>query len=196
MTRVRSLGVMLLACGLLAACGNGMANSGPASPSSSSSSRNATPEATSKIESPAQVAAPASAEPVPVTVSAGQEVTGVNITVAPPGSTTPPRAEDLGVNPVHGLGMAANTGGSIRRGSTMRVLLFGPGLNTRMHVTVAGRSDITISNLQGITATDNTPGIAFLASVSPTAQLGARTIFLRGDNGDETAFAGGLEVIP
>jgi len=194
-TQVRSLGVVLLACGLLAACGNGMANGVSASSTSSSSVRDAN-ETTSKLESSAPTTVSPKPGPVPVSVSAGREVTGVDITVASPESSTPPAAEDLGVNPVHGLGMAANTGGSIRRGSTMRVLLFGPGLNARMKVTVAGRSDITISNPQAITATDNTPGIAFLALVSPTAQLGARTIFLKNENGDETTFAGGLEVIP
>ena len=99
------------------------------------------------------------------------------------------------MNPVHGLGMAANTGGSIHRGSTMRILLFGPGLNARMKVTVAGRPDITISNVQAIAATDNTPGIAFVASVASTAELGARTIYLRSENGEETSFTGGLEVV-
>ena len=192
MTRTRSLGVVLFACGLLAACGNGMANSGAASSSPSSAARSTT-ETASKLESPS---ANAPSDPNPISVSAGQEVTGVNITVAPPESTIPPRAEDLGVNPVHGLGMAANTGGSIRRGSTMRVLLFGPGLNARMKISVAGRSGITIGSLQAITATDNTPGIAFVASVSPNAELGARTIFLKSENGDQTAFAGGLEVVP
>ena len=195
MTRVRSLGVVLLACSLLAACGNGMANGSSASSTSASASVPNPNEAASKLQS-SPTNAPASADPTPVTVSAGQTVSGVNITVAPPETTTPPAAEDLGVNPVHGLGMAANTGGSIHRGSTMRVLLFGPGLNAHMRVTVAGRPDVTISNLQAITATDNTPGLAFIASVSPTAELGARTIYLKNENGDQTAFTGGLEVLP
>lgn len=195
MTRVRSLGVVLVACGLLIACGNGTANGGSSLSSSSSAARNST-EAASKIEASAPTTVQPSTVPVPVTVSGGQEVTGVNISVAPPQSTTPPSAEDLGVNPVHGLGMAANTGGSIHRGTTMRILLFGPGLNARMKVTVAGHSDITIGSLQAITATDDTPGIAFVAAVSPNAELGARTIYLKSENGDETAFAGGLEVVP
>jgi hypothetical protein len=192
-TRVRSLGLVLLACGLLAACGNGAAANNTAT---SSSSGRVTSESNSNSLPSQPPSATVSDSPAPVNVGSGQEVSGVNITVAPAASTNPPSAEDLGVNPVHGLGMAANTGGSIRRGSTMRILLFGPGLNARMKVTVAGHSDITIGNLQGITATDNTPGIAFMASVSPNAELGARTIFLKSDNGDQTAFAGGLEVVP
>jgi hypothetical protein len=192
-TRVRSLGLVLLACGLLAACGNGAAANNTAT---SSSSGRVTNESNSNSLPSQPPSATLSEVPAPVNVGSGQEVSGVNITVAPAASTNPPSAEDLGVNPVHGLGMAANTGGSIRRGSTMRILLFGPGLNARMKVTVAGHSDITIGNLQGITATDNTPGIAFMASVSPNAELGARTIFLKSDNGDQTAFAGGLEVVP
>jgi len=190
-TRVRRVSAVLFACGLLAACGNGTANSAAAP---SLSARNAN-EAASKIASPPPATVPASAAPIPVIVTSGQDVTGVNITVAAPQSSTPPSAEDLGVNPVHGLGMAANTGGSIHRGSTMRILLFGPGLNARMKVTVAGRPDITISNVQAIAATDNTPGIAFVASVASTAELGARTIYLRSENGEETSFTGGLEVV-
>jgi len=191
-TRVRSLGVVLLACGLLAACGNGTANRGATS--SLSPARNAT-EAADKVTPPFSPSA-TSVAPVPVNVPGGQAISDVNITVTSPESTTPPSAEDLGVNPVHGLGMAANTGGSIHRGSTMRILLFGPGLNGHMKVTVAGRPDVTISNLQAIAATDNTPGIAFVASVSATAELGARTIYLKSENGDETSFTGGLEVVP
>jgi hypothetical protein len=92
--------------------------------------------------------------------------------------------------------MAANTGDTIHRGSAMRVLLFGPGLNSAMQVTVAGPKDITITNMQSITATDNTPGVAFTASVAGNAALGARTVYLRNTNGDVTSFTGGLEVIP
>lgn len=92
--------------------------------------------------------------------------------------------------------MASNTGGSIRRGSTMRLLLFGPGLNSGMKITVAGPPDITISNIQGVQATDNTPGVAFTAKVAGNASLGARTVYLRAANGDTTSFTGGLEVVP
>ena len=92
--------------------------------------------------------------------------------------------------------MASNTGGAIHRGSTERILLFGPGLDSSMSVVVAGPADITVSNLQGIKATDNTPGIAFNAAVAGNAALGARTVYLKNANGEMTSFAGGLEVIP
>jgi len=92
--------------------------------------------------------------------------------------------------------MAANTGGTIHRGSTMRVLLFGPGLGSGVKIVVAGPADITVSNMQSIQATDNTPGLAFVASVSAGAALGARTVYVRNSNGDMTAFTGGLEVVP
>ncbi len=105
-------------------------------------------------------------------------------------------AEDLGVNSVGAQGMASNTGGTIRRGSTMRILLFGPGLNGGMTVSVGGPADITITDVKGIQATDNTPGVAFVATVAPNASLGARTVLLRSINGDTTSFTGGLEVLP
>ncbi len=100
------------------------------------------------------------------------------------------------MNPVSGLGMALNTGGAIHRGSTMRILLFGPGLNGGMNVTVAGPHDITLGPPESVLATDNTPGIAFTATAASNAALGARTVYLRSANGDLTSFTGGLEVIP
>jgi len=161
---------------------------------------------------PTPVAAPATPTPVAptptpptpapppstgaVSLAAGQKLTGVDVIVAAPSVGSPPNAEDLGVNPVSGLGSASNTGGAIHRGSTMRVLLFGPGLSDGMKVTVAGPSDVTVSNIQLIQATDNTPGVAFTAVVASNASLGARTVFLQSTKGDVTSFTGGLEVIP
>lgn len=145
--------------------------------------------------------APTGAAPAPpaaniVTLAAGQAQSGVDVVVAPPASSTNPSVENLGVNPVSGLGQASNTGGAIHRGSTMRILLFGPGINSSMTVTIAGPLDINVSNIESVKATDNTPGIAFQAAVAGNAALGARTVYLRSSNGDLTAFAGGLEVIP
>jgi hypothetical protein len=65
-----------------------------------------------------------------------------------------------------------------------------------MQVTIAGPHDITVTNMQSIQATDNTPGVAFTAAVSANAALGARTVYLKDTNGDITSFTGGLEVIP
>jgi hypothetical protein len=78
----------------------------------------------------------------------------------------------------------------------MRVILFGPGLNGQMQVNIAGPADITVSSITGIQATDNTPGISFMATAKPNAALGARTVFLQNTNGDVTTFTGGLEVVP
>ena len=185
--RVWRLGCILLAFGFLVGCGGRGVATGD-SPSHSTST-------------PTAPAAPSpSAESVgastPVNVAPGQSLRGIDVIVTPPASKTATNAEDLGVNTVGGQGMASNTGGSIHRGTTMRIVLFGPGLNRDMKVTVAGPADVTISNIQGIEATDNTPGIAFIASVSRTASLGARTVLLRNPNGDVTSFTGGLEVLP
>ena len=181
---------ILLLCAVLAGCGGrGLVENGSISPSS--------PASTSS-SNPAPVPAPTSvgSAPTPINVAGGQNVAGVNITVAPPGAAPAPNAQDLGVNPVSGLGMALNTGGAIHRGSTMRVLLFGPGLNGNMRVTIAGPNDIHVGTLESVQATDNTPGVAFTATAASNAALGARTVYLRAANGDVTSFTGGLEVIP
>ena len=184
------LGPILLLCLVWVGCGGrGLVNE--------DSNNSSTPPATASSTTAAPVPAPnASSTATVVNVGAGQSVSGVNVVVTTPASSTLPNAEDLGVNPVSGLGMAANTGGSIHRGSTMRILLFGPGLSSSMKVTVAGPEDIAVSSLQGIEATDNTPGVAFTAAVAANAALGARTVYLKGANGDITSFTGGLEVIP
>ncbi len=135
------------------------------------------------------------AAPVAVGVSAGQAVSGINITVVMPASAPPPNAQVLGVANLTGPGEAFNTGGTISRGTTRRVLLFGPGLSGTMTVTITGPSDITISGIQTIKATDGTPGVAFTAAAA-NASLGARTVVLQATNGDITTFTGGLEVLP
>lgn len=187
--------VILALCGVLAGCGGrGLVSSGT---STSTPAPSPAPVTTSSNPgSNAPGAGSGSTTPTPVAVSAGASVTAVNITVAPAASSQPPNVEDLGVNPASGLGMAANTGDAIHRGSTMRVLLFGPGLNSAMQVSIAGPHDIAVTNLQSVQATDNTPGVAFTAAVSANAALGARTVFLKNSNGDVTSFTGGLEVIP
>jgi hypothetical protein len=78
----------------------------------------------------------------------------------------------------------------------MRVILFGQGLSGSMTVTIDGPQDISVSNVRSITSTQDKPGVAFDASVSSSAALGARTVFLRTSNDDITAFTGGLEVVP
>ncbi|MGZ4838902.1 MAG: hypothetical protein ACXVZR_10160 [Terriglobales bacterium] len=133
--------------------------------------------------------------PAVVQVSAGQAASAVNISVPAP-SGTQPNALDLGVANLTGPASAFNTGDAIHRGATMRVVMFGPGLTGDMQVTVLGPNDIQIGNVQAITATDNTPGIAFTVAVTGNAALGARTVVLQTTGGNMTAFTGGLEVVP
>jgi hypothetical protein len=124
-----------------------------------------------------------------INVSAGQTTAGVDIAVASPASTPTPNAESLGTG-----NTASNTGATVSQGTTTTVLLFGPGLNGNMQVTISGPSDITVTNIQSITATDNTPGVSFSAAVASNAVLGARTVLLRDSKNDITSFTGGLEV--
>ncbi len=134
--------------------------------------------------------------PAAVSISAGQAVAGINITVLAPASATPPNAQVLGVANPTGPGEAFNTGGTISRGASRRVLLFGPGLSGTMTLTITGPADVTPSAIQTIKATDGTPGVSFNATVAPNAALGCRTVVLQATNGDITTFTGGLEVVP
>ena len=128
---------------------------------------------------------------VPITVTPGQASSGVNIAVVSPASSPAPNATTIGLGTT-----AANTGTTISRGSTQTVLLFGPGLSGSMQVSITGPSDVSISNIQSITATDNTPGVSFTAAVDSNAGLGARTVILQTSNNDVTTFSGGLEIVP
>ncbi len=179
----RSL-VMIFALVALVACG------GNAAPAPATSTPASTPPSSSGGP-PAPVTAPAI-----VTTAAAGSASGVNITVGPPASATPPNAQDLGVAGMTGSASAFNTGATISQGATQRVVLFGPGLNGNMQVTIRGPNDIQVSNITSTTATDNTPGISFTATVAGNAALGARTVVLQASNGDITTFTGGLEVVP
>jgi hypothetical protein len=128
-------------------------------------------------------------QPVIIDVSGGQTASGVDIAVASPASSPTPNAENLGTG-----NSASNTGTTISQGTTATVLLFGPGLNGNMQVTISGPGDIAVTNIQSITSTDNTPGISFTAAVASNAALGARTVLLRNSKDDITSFTGGLEV--
>jgi hypothetical protein len=131
-----------------------------------------------------------------VQVGAGQTVGGIDINVPTPASSNGPNAELLGVSELNSATTATNSGATIRRGATMKVVLFGRALSGSLRVTIGGPQDITVSNIRSVTASDGTAGIAFDATVSGGAALGARTVYLRSANDDITAFAGGLEVIP
>jgi hypothetical protein len=129
-----------------------------------------------------------------VQVSAGNTAAGANIAVVAP-SGTQANIQDLGVAPMTGTASAFNTGDVIHRGSTARVVLFGPGLTSSMTVSILGPNDIQVTNITGITADDGTPGISFTATVSGNASLGARTVAVQSTNGNMTTFTGGLEVV-
>jgi hypothetical protein len=130
-----------------------------------------------------------------VQVAAGQTASGVNIGVPAPAGT-PANVQDLGVAGLTGPATAFNTGDSIHRGSTMRVVIFGPGLSPDMKVSILGPNDIQIASVLGIMATDTTPGISFIANVAANAVAGGRTVVLQSTNGNITTFTGGLEVVP
>ncbi len=182
-----AVATLMLALLLLSSCG-GRGVSTTASPSPTGSSASPAPNLT---PAPAPVNAP-----TVINVSAGQSVSGVDINVSSPAGSPSPNAEMLGVAPVGQSGSASNVGDQIHRGSTMKVLLFGPGLSGTMDITISGPSDITVSNVRSITSVDRTTGVAFDATVAASAALGARTVRLRSANNDITTFTGGLEVVP
>jgi len=123
-----------------------------------------------------------------ISTQAGARIQGVDITVPAP-SNGNANAELLGTGDT-----ASNTGSTIRRGATTRVILFGSGLTGSMQVRVSGPPDITVTDVQSIRSTNGTEGIAFNAAVSSDAGLGARSVYLQSGS-DITVFAGGLEVV-
>ena len=125
-----------------------------------------------------------------VTVSAGVDTSGVNITVSPAAGSE--NAEALGKV---SDGFAANTGVVVHQASSETIVLFGAGLSGSMSVTLSGPNDIGISNVRAAQAKDGTSGIAFDVVVASTTAIGARTVYLKAVNNDVTAFAGGLEVM-
>lgn len=127
----------------------------------------------------------------PVTVTANNATTAVNISVAAPASTTVPNVEFLGAD---GTGNAYPTGDFVLVGSAANVLVFGTGVTSTMQVSFSGPADIAIGTPQSITATDGTPGLQFPISVDPAAAFGARTLILQSPNNDVTTLAGALEV--
>lgn len=175
--RFIALIVLCLAIG----CGGGSSNTPPPTP----------PPAPPSVPPSSGAVNP----PTTVTVAAGATVGGNDVTVPAPAKSPAENAQVLGTSAVSG-GSATSTGSTIHRGETKTVLLFGPGLDGSMQVTITGPADIVVSNIQSIQSTKNVPGIAFTAAVSSDAALGARTVILQATNEDITTFAGGLEVVP
>lgn len=178
-----SLIVLLPLCALIA-CGGG---GGGASVNGGSGGGGGTATCT---------AATPVAAPNVVTVVAGQTIANTNVAVGCQASSPTPNAENLGVGATVDGTTASNTGAQIAQGTTMSVILFGPGLSANMTISISGPNDIIVTNPTTIRSTGNTPGIAFTAIVNPTAALGARTVTLEDANHDVTTFTGGLEVIP
>lgn len=170
------IGVIFALCLLLAACGDGGSGGNSDANTNSGSAGSGSP--------PGQF--------VTVNVISGQTATGLDVTVPPPAASPAPNALDLGA----GGNTAFGTGAPIRAGQTAPVLLFGPGLAGNMTVRISGPSDIAISDIVAIRATDGTPGLQFTAAVASGAALGGRTVFLTNPQNDITAFSGGLEVVP
>jgi hypothetical protein len=181
----RSWAPSLFCIALLAGCGGG---SSPAPSTTSSTPAPAPAPGTGTSSSP-------TSDPVVVSVSAGQQLSGVDIAVSSPANASGANAEMLGVSDLNSGGSATNTGATAHRGTTMKVIMFGRGLNGSQQISVLGPKDVSVSNVRGITSTSGTPGVAFDIAVAGNAALGARTVLLKDPNGDITTFTGGLEIV-
>jgi hypothetical protein len=132
--------------------------------------------------------------PTVVSVSAGQAVSGVNISVAAQASSPTPNATAAGADGSH----AFSGGDVMHQNSVATLIVFGPGLTTSMKASFSGPSDIAIGPLQSVKFTDPNapPGLRFTATVASNAALGARTLVLQDTKNDITTFSGALEVVP
>jgi hypothetical protein len=131
--------------------------------------------------------------PTVVSVSAGQTVPGVNITVVGPASSPTPNTTAVGAHAMS----AFSSGDVMHQNSTATVIVFGTGLNTSMKASFSGPGDITVGPLQSVMfQKSNTPGLSFPATIPSNAALGARTLILQDTKNDITTFTGGLEVVP
>ncbi len=177
---------ILLAASSLVACGGGGRSSNSNTPSGTSNPPSSgTPSATGTGSG--------LTAPRVVTVTGTANVPGNDIAV--PATSPPLKSEVLGVVPPNSSGGSAdNTGGVIQRGTTGTVLMFGPGLNGKLSVSVFGPQDLTIANVVGIKATDGTPGVQFDVTVNSNATPSARTVVLQDSSGNVTTFTGGLEI--
>jgi hypothetical protein len=154
-------------------------------------------QTTSANPSPPPSPAPASlSDPHIVSVGDNQALAGIDINVSTPQDSPTPNAQMLGVTNLGNGGSASNVGDLIHRGAKMTILMFGPGVNGGLKVSISGPNDIAISNIRGVTSIDGGSGLAFDAAVDTNAALGARTVRLRSPHDDMTTFTGGLEVLP
>jgi hypothetical protein len=183
---IRTLCAIVLCLGLVA-CGGGGGNSTTVNPPPTP-----TPP---PAPTPNPVATTPPSPPVLVQAQAG--ATGVNIIVPGASQTPPSNAQFLGVAAPGSTSVTLfSTGDVIHQGATSTVLVAGPGISATSTVRISGPVDITAGPPRGIRDANNnpTPGLAVDLVVSPTAVLGARTVFIISGN-DMTTFTGGLEVV-
>jgi hypothetical protein len=127
-------------------------------------------------------------------VISGGDVSGIDINVVAPAAGQPVNAEELGVANIGEQVTASSAGATVRPGENKKVLIFGPGLDGSVQITIGGPGDITVSNIRSARSGNNDPGVSFDIAVSSGAALGARSVILRAPNDDVTSFTGGLEV--
>lgn len=132
----------------------------------------------------------------PVAVTSGTTVSGIDITLPAPTASPAPNAQFLGAGIVGQSFFLTNGSAVVHRGQSAAIGIQGDGLSTSVTVTFSGPNDITIDTTTIQPLSSGKPGLKFLANISPAAALGARTVFLRNAQGDITAYAGGLEVMP
>ncbi len=131
--------------------------------------------------------------PVQIHVAANSTTSGTDIVV--PNTASSFNVQMLGVNSVGATqGSASNVGGSVARGSSAIILIFGPGLTGTETLAFSGPNDITISAETPVKATDGTPGIQFTITVAGNAAVGARTLNVTNSSGSASTFTGGVEV--
>jgi hypothetical protein len=156
------------------------------------------------------------APPGAITVSSGATNSAVNITLPPPAANPAPNATMIGVAvPVSGGGTSITLAnapavvhlGSLPTGGQLLLALTGTGLASGSgtsatpivtSVSLSGPNDITVSpTVHALTDNSNNGvGVGVTITLAASTATGARTVYLQNAQGDITAFAGGLEILP
>jgi hypothetical protein len=181
---IRTFCAILLCLGLVACGGGGGGNTTVVTPPN-------TPQNCTTTTNPSTSPPTTPPQAVPAGCS------GINIAVPAPSGNPPANAQFLGVAAPGSTSVTLfSTGDVIHQGATSTVLVAGPGISATSTVRISGPVDITAGPPRGIRDANNnpTPGLAVDLVVSPTAVLGARTVFIISGN-DMTTFTGGLEVV-
>jgi hypothetical protein len=127
-----------------------------------------------------------------VSVAAGVETRGVDITLSP---VSPPTLSLTAV----GVGdTAGSTGVSISRGSGAQLLLVGEGIAPGTYYLIdGGASEFDVTQpvaADFVETTDGIPAVRLQVSVDSTAALGPRNILVLNTSGEVAAFIGGILV--